>query len=525
MPKTLGRKEYRDKQPDFSGGLNLVSDKSKVGPTELRTANEIRYTQLAAVVKRGGTQRIHAAALAAAPVRGGFSWRRSGTGVALDLIVCNGSLYFATYAIPVTPTLIAAGLSVTTYPSFAAFPNAAGADRVYIADGGQLLSTDGVALSARIVGTPNVSTVFSYNRRLYGCGDSANPDILYFSALDNGDTLGNTPSGGGAALVRTAGARDLQVGAALNSSLALLHRESISRWTGFTQDDIAVQSGVEGFSADVGGTAPRSLVMNEKVGAFLSERGFYEISDGMANFAPGGLRPISAKIEPLIVGLDHSQFGRVCGVNSRSTRELLWYLPDIGIYCYNYRLLNKDTSVGVWSGPWGGIFTSAVVHSMWQTLDSTGARIVLAGFGDGFVRRLDAPSIILDDVLSDGTGGTSLTMSGTCARMWFKTPTREKSYRRVWVTANLKGASTFSVSLQCETGAATQVLPAVRGGIWGKPSKWGAPTKWGGLGASTRKVDLAGRGPWADIVFTETGGSTPSVSKVEVQGFDMSERR
>jgi hypothetical protein len=44
------------------------------------------------------------------------------------------------------------------------------------------------------------------------------------------------------------------LGAALNEALALIHRESISRWTGFTQDDIAVQSGVQGFAADVGGT-------------------------------------------------------------------------------------------------------------------------------------------------------------------------------------------------------------------------------------------------------------------------------
>lgn len=516
MPK-LGRDELRDEQPNFSGGLNIASDRSKLRENELWAANEIRFTEFAGATKRGGTQRITAAALAAQPVRGGFSWRQSGTGLATELVMCNGHLFKLTYAIPCVPTDLGAGFSAVAYPSFAACPITGGADNVFIADGGALCSTDGVTLNMRIAGTPNVAVLFTYNRRLYGCGDPANPDVLYFSALDKGDTLGIAASGGGAALVRTAGARDIMLGAALNEALALIHRESISRWTGFTQDDIAVQSGVQGFAADVGGTAPRSLVMNEKVGVFLSDRGFYEISDL-------GLRPLASKIEPAIVSLDHTLFNRVCGVNSRSTREMFFYLPDVGIYCYNYRLLDPNTGVGPWSGPWRGIFTTAVVHSMWQTLDSAGNRIVLAGFGDGYVRRLDAPGIgNKDDVLSDGTGGTFVTMSGTCARMFFKSPTREKSFRRVWATATLRGSSTLSIALQCATGTKQWTFPSTPGSVWGV-GKWGAPSKWAGsVGSVTRKADLAGRGTFADIVFSETGPSNPVISRIEVQGFDMRE--
>lgn len=512
----VGRSELRDAQPNFSGGLNIASDRSKLAPHELWAANEIRFTELAGATKRGGTQRIHAAAIAVAAIRGGFSWRRSGTGGATEILACNGSIYKATYAIPCVPALIGAGIDAAAYPSFAQFPDSAGVDCVFIADGGQLNKTDGTTLTINIASTPNVSVIFTYNRRLYGCGDPANPDVLYFSALDKGDTLGIAGSGGGAALVRTAGARDLMLGAALNASLALIHRESISRWTGFTQDDIAVQSGVEGFSADVGGTAPRSLVMNEKVGVFLSARGFYEISEY-------GLRPIAGKIEPLISSLDHSFFNRVSGVNSRGTREMFWYLPDVGMYCYNYRLLDPNTGVGPWSGPWTGIFTSAVVHSIWQTLDASGLPIVLAGFGDGFVRRLDSPGVYKEDVLSDGTGGTAINMNGTCARMFFKTPTREKSFRKVFVTVNFRGSSAFGVSLQSGTGAASKAFPASTGGIWGR-GKWGVPGKWGALGTVTRIADLSGRGPYADLLFSDNGNSNPVVSRIEVQGFDMGER-
>jgi hypothetical protein len=513
----LGREELRDAQPNFSGGLNIATDRSKLRDNELWKAEEIRYTELAAATKRGGTQRIHAAALTAAtPVRGGYSWRKSGTAAAVDLAICGGLLYKLTYAIPVVPTLLGGTFNAAAYPSFAAFPATGGVDSVFIADGGALNSTDGTTVTMRIAGTPNVGVLFTYNRRLYGCQDTANPDVLYFSALDKGDTLGNAAAGGGAALVRTAGARDIMLGAALNEALALIHRESISRWTGFTQDDIAVQSGVQGFAADVGGTAFRSLVMNEKVGVFLSDRGFYEMSDG-------GLRPLASKIEPMIVALDHTLFSRACGVNSRSTREMFWYLPDVGIYCYNYRLLDPDTGVGAWSGPWKGIFTSAVVHSMWQTLDGSGTRIVLAGFGDGFIRRLDAPGIRLDDVLSDGTGGTAIVMNGVCHRMFFKTPTHEKSFRRVWVTSTLRGTSTLAIALECATGVKTWTFAQVASKVWGI-GKWGSG-KWGGSGgAVTRKADLAGRGTYCDVTFTETGPSAPAISRIEVQGFDLGER-
>jgi hypothetical protein len=514
MPR-LGRVELSDEQPNFSGGLNIASDRSKLRDNELWTAGEIRFTEFGGATKRGGTQRIHVAALAAQPVRGGFSWRQAGA--ATEFVMCNGSLYKFVYAIPVVPTLLGAAFNAAAYPSFAACPGAGGTDCVFIADGGALCKYDGAALSMRIAGTPNVSAIFTYNRRLYGCGDPANPDILYFSALDNGDTLGNAGAGGGAALVRTAGSRDLMLGAALNESLALLHREAISRWSGFTQDDIAVQSGVQGFAADVGSTAPRSLVMNEKVGTFLSDRGFYEISEF-------GLRPVATKIEPAIIALDHSQFARVSGVNSRSTREMFWYLPNVGIYCYNYRLLDPNTGVGPWSGPWAGIFVSAGVHSMWQTLDASGARIVLAGFGDGFVRRLDAPGIKFDDVLSDGSGGLPITMSGTCHRMFFKTPTHEKSFRRTWITATLRGTSTLAIALQCGTGVKTKTFVQFVAEAWGV-GKWGAPRKWGGSGGSVaRRADLSGRGNFCDIVFTESGPSVPVISRIEVQAFDMGER-
>jgi hypothetical protein len=64
MPR-LGRVELSDEQPNFSGGLNIASDRSKLRDNELWTAGEIRFTEFGGATKRGGTQRIHVAALAA----------------------------------------------------------------------------------------------------------------------------------------------------------------------------------------------------------------------------------------------------------------------------------------------------------------------------------------------------------------------------------------------------------------------------------------------------------------------------
>jgi hypothetical protein len=204
--------------------------------------------------KRGGTQRLHASRL----------WRHlpfvavlvaaSGTGAATDFVMCNGSLYKFTYAIPSclhswvaafnaplirrsrhSPTRAAliASLSLTAARSARRRRSAHDADR-------------GHAQRRRPSSRTTADSTAAATRRTPTSSTSRHSTTATRS--------GNAGAGGGAALVRTAGARDMMLGAALGESLALIHRESISRWTGFTQDDIAVQSGVQGFAADVGGT-------------------------------------------------------------------------------------------------------------------------------------------------------------------------------------------------------------------------------------------------------------------------------
>ena len=62
----------KDRQEGFRGGLNLVADESQLGREDLRRADNARLTETGGVTKRGGTRRIHSAAVAAAVLRGGY---------------------------------------------------------------------------------------------------------------------------------------------------------------------------------------------------------------------------------------------------------------------------------------------------------------------------------------------------------------------------------------------------------------------------------------------------------------------
>ena len=502
MPRPI----VADAQPNWAGGLNTTADDSELAENECRRASEGRLTEFGAITRRLGTQRTHASAIGSGNiVRGGYSWQYGST--VQQLAISNGVLNTGTYAIPMTWNAEAGSVSTIAVPSFAAFYETA-AEACYIADGGLLNKWDGTTFTNNIAGTPAVTQIAVYNLRLFGCGASAAPQSLYWSALSNGDTLGNAGSGGGVAIVRTFAQQDLTGLLPLGSSLLLLHRAGISRFTGWSQDDIDIDGGTQGVSADVGTLAPRTGIAVENFGYILSDRGIYRITES-------GVERISQKIESVIAGLDQTKFPRAFSVHNRARREVLFYLPDIGIYAYNYRL-------DAWSGPWTGKFTSKVTHSMWSTLDATSAPIWLWGGSDGFVRRGDAPSIYLDDVLSDGTGGSSYTLAAQAHRFYFGDPISEKSLRFAYVQSNLRGSANAAVEWSTGTGAGSKTLSASNYPIWGSGT-WGTFI-WGGAGSDAQRVQVHGRGNYADFTFSDSGSVESVCARLEAQAFDMTRR-
>ena len=503
----LGRQRLTDSQRSFGGGLNTVADESQLAGNELRRAANCRLTEFGGVTKRLGSQRTHSSSIGTGqPVRGGFAWIKP-TSVQ-ELAVSNGTLYTGTYSIGMSWTAQAGALTSTVYPSFAPFRENSGADVVYIADGGLLNKWDGTTFTVNIASTPSVKRVCVYNRRLFGIGDTAQPTRLYYSALDNGDSLGITGSAGGAADIRTFGFMDLVGLMVIGGSLLIFHRQGISRFTGWSQDDIAIQSGTVGISSDVGTIAPDSLVSVENVGFFLSDRGIYSVTEE-------GVEPISTKIEADIEAALQTNFLRVKTAHNKSAREVLFYIPDLGVYVYNYRLR-------AWSGPWTGVFTDVTTYSLWPTLDTDSNPIVLMGGGDGFVRHVDKSGVYKDDVISAGTGGATFTMIAQCRRMFFGDSAADKSLRWGYLVGNLRGSITTGIEWNTRTGQESYTVPATAGGIWGAGT-WGSGF-WGGSGSDTFRIPMSGRGTFVDVTMTDAAEAAPLFSSFEVEGFYMTRR-
>lgn len=503
--QVTGTRVVKDGQSRFDGGLNISADASQLAPNQVRRADNARLTVFGGIVKRGGSQNLHASAIGSGnPVRGGFSWIKD-DGTQQLLAVSNARLHYGTYGLPMTWTQVASPTiaSAAVYPSFAAFRDAS-AEVVYIADGGKLLKWDGATL-ARSSTTPSVSRIWVYNQRLYGVAGS--DAILYASGLNDGDDLGVTSGEGVAAPIRTFGESSLVNGVAVGAANVLAHLGGLSRWQGVTQADVNIQAGTLGISPDVGSIVPGSLVATETQAFFLSDRGFYA-TDGY------NVRRISQTLDPDILAL-FTLSANLTAVHHRFNREVLWYLPDTGFYAYNY-------SLDAWTGPWNAGYISPITTSAWKAIDSDRTPIVLVGGATGFVKQMDYPGIRKDNVLSAGTGGTTITEVVQLRRMFFGNFASDKALRFLYPLVNLNGADNAAVAWATSTSSDQETLQQTSGGVWGE-GEWGVG-EWGAGDAQSDRVQASGRGPYVDVTFIDSSTSTPPLlSAIAAEAYDYGE--
>jgi hypothetical protein len=507
-----GRDSVSDSQDSFSGGLNAVADEAALDKDQFRRGDNARLIIEGGVTKRLGTQRTSAAALAGAPVRGGYAWKKPSS--IEELALCNGQLFVGTYGIPMTWIGKVGAFASGAVPSFAGFID--GSNEVaYIADGGPLNKYDGATVSVDLANTPNVSRIAVYNQRLYGI--SGNDQSIYGSALNDGDTLGHDPSGGFEAIVRTFGDQHLTAIAAVKNSLLMWHVSGISRFTGITQDDLDIAAGAQGITSNVGTIAPDSVVVisNERLGIdmalFVTERGVLSATEA-------GIYPIANPIRSILAKLSRTDFARVAAAHNRAFCEVLFYIPDVGVFVYNYAL-------EAWSGPWTGGYTSSVTHAMWESEDEDGRPIVLAGKANGFVERIDAPRVYRDSVLSDGSGGDLFAFAVRCRRLYAKDFATEKSWKWAYVlttTASSTAALRYATSMG--TGQVSLGAAGVSVDAWGGAgTMWGAGT-WGGASPLPRRVPVGGRGGWIDLTIVDDGEAESTYSALMVEGTTLGRR-
>jgi hypothetical protein len=423
--KTRGRAKLEDGQPGFGGGLvtsptDRPADLRALPLNSLTAAIFCRLTPEGALQKLGGSIRLHASALAGGAINGGFAWRK-GDGT-IQQLVTTSQLHTGDYSsVPMTWTAQAGGLDAATRHSFAAFRDGSG-ECVYIADGGALNKWTGAAVTTNIAGTPNVTQLCVYNQRLYAI--SGTDQTLYWSGLNDGDSLGNAAAGGGQAVVRTFGGQRLTALAVVGGSLLLFHDTAISRFTGYAQDDIDIDAGVIGHASVVGTAAPRSVAVidheGRDVALFVSAAGLYQATEG----------GIAAVPTPFA---DPANVWYTTGLHAvhNPRRAEVWFLvPNRGMYIYHYRL-------NAWTGPHGESFTDASTgpRVMWGTAGVLKDEQILSGAADGFVRQYDRPYSAVQDMRSDGTGGTAPSMFAKTRPWFFKDESLTKSFRHLYVTA------------------------------------------------------------------------------------------
>lgn len=501
----MSRQVVRDQQDGFGGGLNRTADESQLAANEVRRAENFVLTEFGAVVKRGGTRQLNASALNASnAVQNGFGWRKD-DGTVQELVLCGGKLLTATYGTPpVTFTDQGAFVASTGAPAFAAFRDSGG-EVVYVADGGPLNSWDGATATTNIASTPNATQLAVYNQRLFGItGDS---QTLYWSTINNGDSLGVTASGGGSAIVRTFGDQVLTALATVRGSLLLFHVSGISRFTGLTLDDINIAAGTEGVTSDVGTIAPRTVVSLETEVLFLTERGFYSASDE-------GVQPVSTKIDVDVAALSATALAASFAVHFRARREVWFYVSGVGFYVFNYRLRQ-------WTGPQASGLIDPATTCGWESQDASSVPIVLLGDADGYVKRLFHPATYRDDVASDGTGGASYEAVLELRRLFCGDFTTTKAWRWGWLLMDLRNTDDVTVEWSTDYGAGSYSLP-LAGSAWGSGT-WGMGT-WGGAGVASYRIPMGGRSRFADITIRDNGDAGALYSRFEIEGLDLGKR-
>lgn len=509
-----GRPLLTDEQGSFAGGLNTSADPSHLGPSEFVRAENCLLTDYGAIVKRRGTQRTHATAFPA-DIQSGASWTPLTT--TSELVVAGGTLYTGTYGIPMSWTAESGSLESAGVIGFAPYEDGS-AKVIYIADGGLLNKWDGSTLTTDIASTPAVTRIAVQNDRLWGITGADN--ILYGSAIGDGDTLGVTGSGGNAFAIATYGSQQIVELLALGSSLIMIQREAVSRFTGWTADDFSVLTNTRGISSDVGTVCASSVCSVENKGFFLSDRGFYSVTEQ-------GVTPESFQIRPTLASLSQADWDGVRSAHFKALYELRWFIPNLGLIVYNYALKK-------WTGPLTGTYLDHPVVSMWSTNDTDDRPIVLTAHDDRFVRRTERPSgVCKDDVLSDGTGGVRYSLVAKCRRMFCKDAVGEKAMRFAWVTANLRTSD--RAVLVCETDSDTcishfsDIPPSgnwdVEGGAWNAQDVGiGPPWYWGGVAYDRKRLQLAGHGEWVDLTIQDDGYGESLFSRVDLRAYYLGER-
>ncbi len=489
-----------DKQTSFAKGIDYNDGGS--GGDFCQQLTNWRILPNGSLQKRGGSQYIGNSnnPFSSGVVTAGFDFVSAlNSNVVTHLVVTDSGTGWFLLREGTHTTWQSSGSAILGQGSFALHSSGGVAtEAVFYADGGPLNKyTFGGGLTINLASTPNVQHLAVYNRRLYGSCDSGNPQRVYWSALDDGDSLGIGGSGGGSVDVYTGTRTPITGIAVVGSSLLIFHRDSISRFTGWTQDDFQVDP--RGVSSTVGCKNKRTICqIGATQVAFLGNDGIY-LSDGNS---------VSKISDPLQTYLGRQLLGSfpftVVMAHHPRYHELWVSVPGEdtnGIFAYNL-----DT--GAWSGPHYVTGLTFRPASLWPGYDNLGRQYVTFGneSTDAPVRldALDASGdpFFLDHVAFDETGGSAFQAIAKVKRFDFGSASTTKSIRSVRIAGNLRASGNTSVQTTTPAGSGAAIsLPTVDGD-------------------KSYVAFPGGQGPWVDVTITEQGTTGQAdIQAVEVEAF------
>jgi hypothetical protein len=301
--------------------------------------------------------------------------------------------------------------------------------------------------------------------------------------------------------------------ASINTSLLIFHRRGISRLTGYGQDDITTLPA--GLTADVGTIAAKSIVANNNIAYFISERGLYRCNE--AEVAPVGTPVKPDPILPIIRQLSSANFDKIRAVINRATKELWITIPGYG--CYQYH-----TVLDSWSGPWDGGYIDPDTTALFETINSSGLPVILKGDASGWVSLCDAPGIYLDNVAAAGTGGSRYAMTAQLHRLYCGDDAQAKAFRWGYLTAQLKGSDQCRIEWNSGDSFGSFSLPPSTDETWGASGTYWGEGTWGGTGSRNYRIPMGGTGYYVDISIIDSGEALPVFSRFSLETFALGRR-
>ncbi len=247
---------------------------------------------------------------------------------------------------------------------------------------------------------------------------------------------------------------------------------------------------------------------------FISERGLYRCNE--SEVAAVGTPTKPDPILPIIRQLSSSDFDKIRAVINRATKELWITIPGYG--CYQYH-----TVLDAWSGPWNGAYISPDTTALFETINTSGLPVVLRGDASGWVSLCDAPGVNKDNVAAAGTGGDVYTMVAQFHRQYMGDPALAKALRWGYLTAQLNGSQSCSVSWTTDEATGAYQLPTNTGGVWSTSATWGTGA-WSGPKSRNFRVPMGGTGYFLDVTITDAGTALPVFSQWQTETFALGRR-